>query len=89
MPNRVTESITECVTETGWRVRVWWTRANFEACFEDGVHTPIIEAIRDHADSRETIRAAIEGLEGAVDYLAAFEIKDKFGNGAVIYPDWH
>lgn len=87
-PNRVIESITECKTATGWSVRVWWKRATFEDCFVAGVHTPIIEAIRANAANPETIRAAVEGLEGAAENLADIEIKDARGNGACIYPDW-
>lgn len=86
MPNRVTESITEIVTATGWTVRVWWTQATFDDCFAS--HSTIVECVRQNCSSPETLRAAIEALAGASDNLAAFEIKDRFGNGAVIYPNW-
>lgn len=85
MGARVTESITQVVTATGWTVRVWWKRAAFEDCFE---HTVVTETVRDNAASPETIRAALEALEGAEENLAAFQIADRFGNGAVIYPNW-
>lgn len=89
MPNRIYESMTSVVTATGWTVRVWWTSESFEVCFGEGsMHTAIIETVRANASNAESIRAAIEAIEGASVSLAAFEIKDAYGNGAVIYPDW-
>lgn len=87
MPNRVTESITKVVTSTGWTVRVWWKQEAFEDCFAS--HTTITECVRANANNPETIRAALEALEGAGDNLAAFEIKDRYENGAVVYPNWN
>lgn len=87
MPNRVYESRTTVVTETGWKVRTWWTTQSFEACFDGAIHTAITEAVRANCANAEAIRAALEGLDDAIN-LAAFEIVDRFDNGAVVYPDW-
>ncbi len=90
MPNRIYESMTSVVTATGWAVRVWWTTASFEVCFgENSMHGDIIETVRAHAANPESIRAALEAMDGAGANLAAFEIKDAYGNGGVIYPDWN
>lgn len=85
MSERIYESISEELTETGWRVRVWRQEASFADCF--GSRSDIIETVRANCESPETIRAALEGMDRAGD-INAIEIKDRRNNGAVLYPAW-
>jgi len=85
MGERIYESISEELTETGWRVRVWRQEQSFNDCF--GSRSDIIEVIRGNCENPEAIRAALEAMERASD-ISAIEIKDRRGNGGVIYPSW-
>lgn len=89
MSNRVIVSKTRVVTETGLIATVFWKQSAFADVFGAGFdrHTLIADAVRDHSDNPESIRAAIEGLAGASSSIDYFDIEDRFGNGARVYPD--
>lgn len=85
MGERIYESISEELTETGWRVRVWRHEASFDDCF--GSRSDIIETIRANCDNPQAILGALENMKRASD-INAIEIKDRRHNGGVVYRDW-
>lgn len=76
------ESITDVTTATGFKVRVWYTEAA-EGDY-DARHNTLTELIRAADGSKASIATAIRTTPD----WAAYEIKDVFGNGRVVYSEW-
>lgn len=75
--NRQYESMTRIIVDQ-WTVRVWFTE--YELTHGPNYH--VIAAVTS---------APVGGIAEALDKIsgvAAYEILDKDGNGAVVYPDW-
>jgi hypothetical protein len=86
MKNRQYESMTR-VPLTYWTVRVWCT----EPCYRLGPSPEIATAVLDAAtkskytgDVPVDVALALDRIEN----VAAYEIVDLNGNGAVVYTDW-
>jgi hypothetical protein len=78
--NRQYESMTK-VVKGDLVVRVWRT----ETSFTGGENDDIIVAINKTDEDYHALSIALDSLPD----IAAYEILDKNGNGALVYPDWN
>jgi hypothetical protein len=78
--NRQYESMTK-VVKGDLVVRVWRT----ETSFTGGENHDIIVAINKTDEDYHALSIALDSLPD----IAAYEILDKNGNGALVYPDWN
>lgn len=92
MPNRMTEMMTKVSLSHLCTVRVWSIAKEGDTGPDDRVVKALNEA-RQMARAgamdvfvRDSAVDAIEAL--GPDVVAAYEILDERGNGAVVYPDW-
>lgn len=80
MKNRQYESMTK-VVKGDFVVRVWRT----EQSFTTGDNADIKVALALAEDDYRAISYILDDLPN----IAAYEILDKEGNGALVYPDWN
>jgi uncharacterized protein (DUF2141 family) len=78
--NRQYESMTK-VVKGDLVVRVWRTETEFTS----GNNYDIKQALVLASPNHNSISTVLDGLPN----IAAYEILDKDGNGALVYPDWN
>jgi len=80
MKNRQYESMTK-VVKNNLTVRVWRTEQEFTTGNNSDIYAAIVLA----NDDPQSISEILDTFTN----VAAYEILDKDGNGALVYPDWN
>jgi len=80
MKNRQYESMTKAVKDR-LIVRVWRTEQEFTTGNNSDIYSAIVLA----NDDPQSISEILDTFPN----IAAYEILDKDGNGALVYPDWN